>query len=155
MKIKIVNDNPKIERTELRNACRFMYRLLVNQDDYKKTKINIVSQLFLRKNVYGIIDPNEDKKPIYTIYLNTRYSRKTQLCSLAHELVHVKQFITKELEETWENNGVLFTKWCGKYISEKDIYYNDRPWETESFGRQYGIYKRYEMYRKNGSRREP
>ena len=147
MRIQIQTENPKISAQELREATRFMYSLLVEDDDYKRTTIKIVSKPFKKKNRYAVLEPNKKRKPIYTIFLNTKYSRKKQLSSLAHELIHVKQFITEELGGTWEVDGELFTKWYGMDVSEKYVYYTDLPWETEAFGRQFGLYKRYELYK--------
>lgn len=148
MRIQIINSNPKIPDSELRDAIRFMYRILVEDEDYKRTTIKVISRPLKRRKQASVL-PHPDKKPIYTITLNTRYSKRHQLCSIAHELVHVKQFITEELGATGETeDGEKFTRWYNAKVSEKFCYYHDLPWEVEAFGRQYGLYKRFIYYQK-------
>ena len=54
---------------------------------------------------------------------------------LAHELVHVKQYIIGEL--TWRNAGLL---WKGKNFDPETILdYYDLPYEVEAHGREYGL----------------
>ena len=158
LRIILDSKNPKISDDELREASRFYYRILVNPDDYKRTTIRIVSLPFLKRGYHGITAPNKKGKPHYTIYLNTKYGYHKQLCSLAHELVHVKPFVTGELGPTWKECGETFTRWMSKDISETNTYYHDLPWEIEARGREYGLYRRYQMYRKQkrvGERPQP
>lgn len=56
--------------------------------------------------------------------------------TLAHEMVHIKQYITGEL--TWET-GSLY--WKGKNFNPKDyIEYYDLPYEIEAHGRERGLF---------------
>lgn len=57
------------------------------------------------------------------------------MMTLAHEMVHVKQFAMGELEE---NMNV----WKGKRFSGKTDYW-DTPWEIEAHGREYGLWSRF------------
>ena len=54
---------------------------------------------------------------------------------LAHELVHVKQYIMGDL--TWRNTGLL---WKGiNHNPENILDYYDLPYEVEAHGREYGL----------------
>ena len=54
---------------------------------------------------------------------------------LAHELVHVKQYIMGEL--SWRDAGLL---WHGKNFDPKNILnYYELPYEIEAHGREYGL----------------
>lgn len=57
------------------------------------------------------------------------------LSTLAHEMVHVKQFAKKELDP-------MLTKWNGVKVPKGENYW-DHPWEIEAFGRQQGLYTRF------------
>ena len=61
---------------------------------------------------------------------------------LAHEMVHVKQYVMDEL------TGVTYARWMGKdYIDEDNPYsYYDSPWEIEAYGREIGLIKRWNDY---------
>ena len=57
------------------------------------------------------------------------------LRTLAHELVHVKQYIRGEL--SWRDAGLL---WKGVNHNPKNLlHYYDLPYEIEAHGREYGI----------------
>lgn len=50
---------------------------------------------------------------------------------ISHELIHLKQYHTKEL--SYQNNVVI---WKGKPYNLSEITYDDRPWESDAFTRQ-------------------
>jgi len=57
------------------------------------------------------------------------------LRTLAHELVHVKQYIRGEL--SWRDAGLL---WKGVNHNPKNLlHYYDLPYEIEALGREYGL----------------
>ena len=57
------------------------------------------------------------------------------LRTLAHELVHVKQYIRGEL--SWRDAGLL---WHGKSFDPKNLLnYYELPYEIEAHGREYGL----------------
>jgi hypothetical protein len=57
--------------------------------------------------------------------------------TLAHALVHVKQFISGKLK-TLDNGDQV---WCGKTYG-KDCKYMDQPWKLQAFARQEIIFRR-------------
>lgn len=68
-------------------------------------------------------------------------SVRDTLQTIAHEMVHLKQFCTGELKD-----GVVpatTSVWKGKIINEKSTDYWDLPWEIEAFGREKGMYHRF------------
>ena len=63
------------------------------------------------------------------------------LTVLAHEMVHVKQYVTGDLVDHGTH-----CSWKGKnykeYQADSDEYYFS-PWEVEAFGMQVGLYRLY------------
>lgn len=57
---------------------------------------------------------------------------------LAHEFVHVKQYVTHELKD--HSSYTVFRK--QKFVDETNIYWN-LPWEVEAMGFEYGLIKMY------------
>lgn len=57
---------------------------------------------------------------------------------LAHEFVHVKQYVTHELKD--DSNGTSFRK--QKFKDDSTLYWN-QPWEIEAMGFEYGLIKMY------------
>lgn len=63
------------------------------------------------------------------------------LRALAHECVHIKQFVKREMSDV--NLGCNFTKWKGKIYNIKKTSYWDLPWEIEAYGREIGLYEEF------------
>jgi len=67
------------------------------------------------------------------------------LRTLAHELVHVKQYALGELRQLPSTNNEICV-WHGKRY-EWEMDYWERPWEIEALGREKGIVLKYsELY---------
>jgi hypothetical protein len=56
--------------------------------------------------------------------------------TVAHEMVHVKQFARRELHPSKD-------EWYGKTYNPKKVSYWDLPWEIEAHGREVGLFIRY------------
>lgn len=73
----------------------------------------------------------------FTLYIDKNISEKEKIRTIAHELVHVKQYLYCELNEQ-------MTLWKGKKVSEEKYRnYFDRPWEKEAYeigDKLYGYY---------------
>lgn len=63
------------------------------------------------------------------------------LRNLAHEMVHLKQFATGELD--YNVKPAHISKWHGLSVNEKTVNYWDLPWEIEAFGREKGLFYRF------------
>lgn len=65
---------------------------------------------------------------------------KALLRDLAHELVHVKQYLNNEMfgyvSGDIRYKGEIFT---AQHMSDEENYYNT-PWEIEAYGREQGLY---------------
>jgi hypothetical protein len=147
MKIRTLYKNERVTKKELKTATQFMLALLLNEKVLNKINLTIESREILPDpEDWANLYPFDNNKYRYRILLNNTICRKRQLINLAHELVHVKQFITGELGGTWKEYDKEFTDWNQKPVCESIIDYYDRPWEIEANGREYGLWRRYEMY---------
>ena len=75
----------------------------------------------------------------FDIELNKSMKLRPLLETVAHEMVHVKQYARNELVE---NAGAGKHLWKGAWISNKVDYY-DLPWVIEAHGRETGLFIRY------------
>ena len=76
----------------------------------------------------------------FTIDLDSSISIRDILINLAHEMVHVKQWVKGEMYEYSKSNMVRFMK---KKYDMNDMDYYDYPWEIEAFGCQLGLFIRW------------
>lgn len=81
----------------------------------------------------------------FKIIIQNNQGKKQILYTLFHELVHVKQYVTKELEEfsvagnsiyAWRNKICLETNW------------DDQPWEIEAMELEVELYDQYKNHLK-------
>jgi hypothetical protein len=56
--------------------------------------------------------------------------------TLAHEMVHVKQYVDGELNDT-------MTTWRGKKVNADNIEYWSQPWEIEALGKECGLITKF------------
>tara|TARA_B100000073_G_scaffold327316_1_gene312896 strand:+ start:2086 stop:2544 length:459 start_codon:yes stop_codon:yes gene_type:complete len=75
----------------------------------------------------------------FNIEIDSKQKLRDLLVTLAHEMVHVKQFSKGEL---YESTKVSKHRWQGKWL-KKDLEYWDRPWEIEAHGREIGLFVRW------------
>jgi len=72
----------------------------------------------------------------FVIEINKADNAETKLISLAHELVHVKQYARNELNEE-------MSYWRGNYVNSDTIPYDQQPWEIEAESRGKELYAQF------------
>jgi hypothetical protein len=80
---------------------------------------------------------NTNKKPrSFLIEINKKLGGKSILSTLAHEMVHIKQFVYCETNED-------LSKWKDVHIDSDVIDYYDLPWEIEAYGKEQGLFYKF------------
>ena len=77
-----------------------------------------------------------DNKRTFEIEVDRTLSYRKMLETVAHEMVHVKQYARRELHP-------VHNTWCGKTYNPKKTSYWDLPWEIEAHGREVGLFIRW------------
>ena len=89
-----------------------------------------------------------DNHRSFGIEVNSESKTKEFIISLIHEMVHAKQYYTKELCEvlTMNSDGgmVVKTLWKGKDCT--NLEYRDLPYELEAYHMQDNLYKEYKKW---------
>lgn len=84
-----------------------------------------------------IEDYNKRGVPNHFVILVKRSdSEKEKLITIAHELVHVKQYCLGELNEEG-------THWLGEYVNVEELEYEELPWEIEAWDVGEYLYQQY------------
>jgi hypothetical protein len=85
----------------------------------------------------SVLDYNSKNKPrSFLIEINRSDKKSEQLKTLAHELVHVKQYCYGELNEA-------MTFWRGEKIDSDRIVYFEQPWEVEAETTAINLYQQF------------
>lgn len=107
----------------------------------KRTLDNIFVQIKFDPNIgdfFGfaeITDCNDYGKPnSFLILVNPFIGAKAILTTIAHEMVHVKQYVYRQINDD-------LTIWKGQRVISDDIEYWLQPWEIEAHGLEVGLFQ--------------
>jgi len=116
--------------------------------------INIKLKRFSKDTSFGYCLPADeyevyDRPKRFELEINSGARLRRVLETVAHEMVHVKQFAKGELYQ-----GIRAAKhrWQGDWIDD-NIDYWDLPWEIEAHGREVGLFVRWAEKEKLGNQR--
>jgi len=126
------------------------------KDDIRKASIFFINALIPKKRILHIVIKRRknliqnsgtygecwqlDEPHCFEILLDADLSRKDCLTTLAHEIVHVKQFCKKELQF-----GNKIDTWCGKKYYHGAAY-ESLPWEKEATRLETKLYDAYQRH---------
>ena len=79
-----------------------------------------------------------DRPREFTIDVARGLKLRDLLTTIAHEMVHVKQYARGEL---YQSARTAKMRWQGKWVGDMDYY--DEPWEIEAHGREEGLFVRW------------
>jgi len=104
--------------------------------------INLKKNLLEEENEGNAIWEDDGYRPKeFTIELDSTAKIRNLLITLAHEMVHVKQWAKNEMYEYLNTMGMVRFK--GEKVHLKETEYWDYPWEIEAYGRQLGLFVRF------------
>ncbi len=139
----------ELEKT-LIDATEFFARELLSRQMLPHIMVDI--RLVTKMKDLGccsILFFNDNYKPReFEIDLRRHRSVKNTLITLAHEMVHLKQFAKCELKDD-------HTRWRGFVVDSEAIDYHDLPWEIEANTLEYILYTLYIEEKQKGHHNEP
>lgn len=144
MNVHVSGHRSKKAKQFLAQAAEFYGSLLLS----KSMMCNIDLDIILRKELdggahgYCMYNGKTGKVREFEIELNKSLPFEDILINLAHELTHLKQFATGELNNTIRPAN--HSKWQGVLVNEDKVDYWDLPWEIEAHGRERGLYYRFQ-----------
>jgi|TARA_B110000977_G_scaffold196946_1_gene278371 hypothetical protein len=129
-----------VDRAAWWYAERLMGKRLMNA---LEININLNRNLSSKFDTEGTcIWEDEGRRPKeFTIEIDASMSIRNILITLAHEMVHVKQWAKDEMYEYY--NTPKMVRFKGEKMHMDKIDYWDYPWEIEAFGRQLGLFVRF------------
>ena len=97
--------------------------------------LNVTIKLKSLNDAMGYCLETDDKRT-FEIEVDRKLTLRKLLETVAHEMVHVKQYARRELHP-------VHSTWCGKTVNPKKTSYWDLPWEIEAHGREAGLFIRW------------
>jgi len=128
----LTHGNTSQARIDIITKASKFYAKYLNLNRFKYT-ILVCTARHLRKNdgCNGIASKTGLRE--VTIALDSKLNTGHLLFTLAHEMVHAKQFMFGHYRSEIARNGRLKKIWKGKHYS---VEYMKRPWEREAFRRE-------------------
>lgn len=132
------------QRSLVKDAADFYLSHLLTIQESCGLLVNIilVKNLFAKEGYKADvgIEGDEPEDRDFEIRIDSAMNMAAVLQALAHECVHIKQYVTGEMKDTSDWNLVYFRKKL--YDLKKDKYF-DLPWEIEAYGREDGLLFRF------------
>ena len=129
-------------------AVTFYGEVLLGKRMAKNVEVFVILSKDLKKKeqAYGfchITDDSLSRPREFMIELDAsmRHPFSQILTWLAHEMVHLKQFVRKELWD-YESGRV---QWKSRAYSKK-VHYEDQPWEKEAYRLEGELYEMFEEW---------
>ena len=97
--------------------------------------LDITVKLNTPKDAMGYCLETENTRT-FEIEIDRNQKLRPLLETVAHEMVHVKQFARREMHPSLDT-------WYGKTYNPKKVDYWDLPWEIEAHGREVGLFVRW------------
>ena len=90
--------------------------------------LNLTFSIKSLKSLYGQLVQLDDKRREFEIVLDKNIDTKDLIRTVIHEMVHIKQYIRKEMDSEIVGSRM---RWKSKTYPY-DIKYDDMPWEKEA-----------------------
>jgi len=140
-----VIDAPRAEQKFIKEAAWFYVTWLMPKAKTLRIAVEFERGLVKRTQNQAAIDVEDAKKHgayrDFTITIDSGISLQKKFLALAHEMTHVKQYHTGEMDTS--PLGFGYTVWMSKTYHEIDIDYFNTPWEIEAYGRERGMFARW------------
>ena len=129
------------------NAASFYGEVLLGKRMAKNilVEIKLTKELKQKEQAYGfchITDDDLDRPREFMIELDTSMKNSFDqiLTWLAHEMVHLKQFVRGELYDYATGNVQWKSRTYGR------VHYSDQPWEKEAYRLETKLYEMFEEW---------
>lgn len=139
----------KITKQELIQSGHFFAdHLLKRLSNNISVVIRLQNSFYAGTSCFGTCDyTDDDARPDrhreFEIEMDSDFGRPFMLRTLAHEMVHVKQYARGQLIEM----SGPYQKWNGVMFSESKVPYKKLPWEAEALRLEKELYELWKQHR--------
>lgn len=128
-----------ISKSLCKKAIKFYAKYLLSVRLYETISIH-VEFIKYEKHEYAYCNPEDEYNRTFLISINKNLSKEDTLRSIAHEMVHVKQYVKRELKHYTRGDKVKF---LDEFFIESKTNYWIRPWEKEARALEEILYEEF------------
>ena len=140
-----VKGSNKAIRKLVESATRFYAEKLMGKrlTENLKITVNLKRNLLSKEGLEGsaVWEDDSYRPREFIVEIDSTVKVRNILLTLAHEMVHVKQWAKDEMYEQLNTIGMVRFK--GEKVHLDSLEYWDQPWEIEAYGKQLGLFIRY------------
>lgn len=142
MKLWVRGHSRALSREEVRYLIQWAGETLLGRcDPYVKIVIRLRDQMEDGdKGTCEILDELHRPREFRITALN-KGRKASQISTLFHEMVHVKQWVKGEMRDYAPETNMC--RWKKRIIDRDKIKYEDEPWEKEAYRMERTLYRRY------------
>lgn len=144
MEIEVLNCKDKrLEDYVIRSIEFYGKKLIKNTRIYNNIHIEVQFTSDIKDMGSASIDGYNSAKKArdFLIEINNKISGKNVLMTLAHEMIHIKQYVYGEMDDQ-------LSMWKGEIVDENAMEYYDHPWEIEAYGKEQGLFSGFVVQEK-------
>ena len=123
------------------SAHKLMTKRMANS---LSVNIALVKDLFVKEGSYGdveVLDENARRPKKFKIRVDSSMAMRPLLTTIAHEMVHIKQYATEEMKGLSRRTSFIpMTKYRGELFVDHMNYW-EQPWEIEAHGWERGLFE--------------
>jgi hypothetical protein len=140
MKLSIRGKHRFLPNKAIRAYLQWLFRdLMPDRADSLRLTVS-----FQKLRGFEAICYASENNETYRINIDPKLTKLNTMCTLAHEMVHVRQYATGQLSTCVVSGSII---WKGRALNNRD--YWTTPWEIEAYGREVGLYARYREWLRN------
>lgn len=143
----IVRGKCNFSKKEIREAGNFFCKYLCKRLSYNLfVKIQFEENLYKKEKIFGyiILLDKPCNSRMFNIIISDNLSYKMTISTLAHEMIHVKQFARGELN--WKHSPIII--WKNTSFNENYNYWK-LPFEREAHVMENELYEKWIEAKKN------
>ena len=144
MKVSVRGQNNVLSKSEIRYLVSFFGNILLGKRLWNNIYVEVYNDQY-QSHEMGFCNPidfDERSPRDFEICINRTMSKIEQITTIAHEMVHVKQFALNEFK-VFDNHEY---KWRGKKVRHPRKRHRDLPWEKEAIASEPWLIHFYEQY---------
>ena len=146
-----ITGSGKRKREKIVEAAYFYKERLMPRMKTLVLNIRLSPTLFTRTGDLGdcVWEESYSRPREFTINLDSR-DIDTAVETLAHEMVHVKQWARREMQDVYDDDDTPSrTRWKSRKIDTTKVHYHDWPWERQAWKLEPKLYNEWKEYQKH------
>jgi len=154
IEVAIKGRSEKVSKAKVIRAAKFYADKLMYPQLHNNIHVEILfsANEDLDTDEHGYCQPYYDteyKARLFDIGINSQFSERKTLETLSHEMIHVRQYARNELYQ-YENKDdkERYYRWRHDIVDVAKIWDWFLPWEIESYGMEFGLYKLFMLHEK-------